>query len=125
MSKYLPMTFSTRQLLKDWHIVATTPLAFLLCVVQSVIITQTIPLSSKSFVLRQSVYFGAIQIGQWWELFVPILIVAGFVLLNALISFLVYEKNRVLARFLSWFSLLLALLLGASTYIVTTSKLIS
>lgn len=117
------MHVSTRQLLKDRHLLITAPLSLLSVTVQAYLLARSIPITNDIFIIRTSQGFGPTQIGSWWELFVPYLICFWLILWNLFLIFIFYDRSKLVARTIMWFTLALSFLLILYTYPQATTTI--
>lgn len=117
------MILSTRQLLADKYVILPFVSAFITLIIQIITIARTVPVADSSFVIRTSIGFGPTQIGSWWELFVPFLIIFWLFLANVFFAYVIYERYKLMSRFLAFFSLAISIMLIVYTYQQSTSNI--
>jgi len=117
------MTLSTRQILSDKYVIIPFVSACIILVAQTIIIERSVPVADSSFVIRTSVGFGPTQIGSWWELFVPFFIIFLFFLVNMFFAYMIYERYKLMSRFLAFFTLAMSIIIIIYTYQQSTSNI--
>ena len=70
-----------------------------------------IPFQVEPIILRYNIYVGINLIGPWWHIFYFSLAGLGVIFLNFILAKLIYKKNRLLAHFLVFISLICQIIL--------------